>query len=189
MHDDRQKADESMHPVPSDIDLLSYTGTQFIEHLFRYIENLNMKTVIFTFDLCENLSQFLTSESVIITYDAVVNARNSNIDYDPIAKFLKDCNIPELQRGYKYLRDSFYTIYKMSMWDFAITKDVYPVVARENNTTISCVESSIRSCLRAAWKKSITTAPPGLCLYFDKCPTNSEYISFLCKQLRMIFIK
>jgi hypothetical protein len=168
--------------VPLDLDLIAHIGSYFIENLFNYLESSEMKTLIFTLDMREEFEDFLASESMVITYDALLNAQHNNSFKDSVQSFLKECNISNMQHGYAYLQQSLRVVQELNRTDFAITKDIYPVIARENNTTTSCVESSIRSSLQTAWKKSISKEGSGLALYFDKCPTNSEYISYLCKQ-------
>ena len=87
--------------------------------------------------------------------------------------------LPNL-KGYKYLKEAIVEGYFKSDALDAITKYLYPVVAKRNNTTADRVERAIRHAIESAWNKCGGNGfyeKMGFAkTYDDKRPTNSEYI-------------
>lgn len=87
--------------------------------------------------------------------------------------------LPNL-KGYKYLKEAIVKGYNdMSILD-AVTKYLYPEIAKNNNTTAERVERAIRHAIDSAWSKcggnGFYTKMGFGEVYNNKRPTNSEYI-------------
>ena len=69
----------------------------------------------------------------------------------------------------------------------AVTKVLYPTVARRHNTTPSCVERAIRHAIEVAWNRGDLDALQRLFGYTVSNtrgkPTNSEFIAMIADQL------
>lgn len=83
-------------------------------------------------------------------------------------------------KGYRYLKEAIVTGYINKDYLDAITKYLYPSVAKDNNTTADRVERAIRHAIESAWNRCSGNG------FYDKMgfgtsdeakrPTNSEYI-------------
>ena len=71
----------------------------------------------------------------------------------------------------------------------AVTKELYPAIAKKNNTTPSRVERAIRHAIEVAWNRGkIETIDKlfGYTVQHDKGkPTNSEFIAIISDKLRL----
>ena len=97
--------------------------------------------------------------------------------------------MPAHIKGYHYLRDAI----KMAVDDMdllgAVTKELYPAIAKKNNTTPSRVERAIRHAIEVAWNRGRLETIDSLFGYTiqnDKGkPTNSEFIAIIADKLRL----
>lgn len=87
--------------------------------------------------------------------------------------------LPNL-KGYKYLKESIVKGYTNSEMLDAVTKFLYPEIAKSNNTTADRVERAIRHAIESAWNKcggnGFYSKMGFASAYGNKRPTNSEYI-------------
>lgn len=87
--------------------------------------------------------------------------------------------LPNL-KGYKYLKEAIVMGYSNNEVLDAVTKFLYPQIAKKNNTTSDRVERAIRHAIESAWNKcggnGFYTKMGFTSLYGNKRPTNSEYI-------------
>ncbi|HCL50205.1 MAG TPA: sporulation transcription factor Spo0A, partial [Clostridiaceae bacterium] len=71
----------------------------------------------------------------------------------------------------------------------AVTKELYPAIAKKYNTTASRVERAIRHAIEVAWSRGeIDTINKvfGYTVHNDKGkPTNSEFIAMVADKLRL----
>lgn len=102
---------------------------------------------------------------------------------EAIADLLRSMGMPTHIRGYRYVSYAIHLVIDDVRYLDAVTKRLYPGIAKVYNTTPSSVERSIRHAVETAWDRgSIKVAEK----YFgctisprkDK-PTNSEFISTL----------
>jgi two-component system response regulator (stage 0 sporulation protein A) len=72
---------------------------------------------------------------------------------------------------------------------YSITKQLYPSIAREYNTTPSRVERAIRHAIEVAWSRGQVDAIDSLFGYTVNLgkgkPTNSEFIAMVADKLRL----
>ncbi len=102
---------------------------------------------------------------------------------------IHEVGVPAHIKGYQYLRDAI----MMAVQDMdvinAITKVLYPTVARHYDTTSSRVERAIRHAIEVAWDRGdVETLQKffGYTVSQTKGkPTNSEFISMLADKLRL----
>lgn len=97
-----------------------------------------------------------------------------------ISTILNETGILPNLRGHKYLKDAITMGYYNRNFLEAVTKFLYPEIARNNNTTADRVERSIRHAIESAWNRCGGNgfyAKMGFGdLYDGRRPTNSEYI-------------
>lgn len=100
-----------------------------------------------------------------------------------VTSIIHDIGIPAHLKGYRYIREAILLVVEdMDMID-AVTKILYPTVARKFDTTASRVERAIRHAIEVAWDRGDLET---LQKYFGYTvsnakgkPTNSEFIAMI----------
>lgn len=120
------------------------------------------------------------------------SGRNEMPEYDleeEVTDMIHEIGIPAHIKGYHYLRDSI----MMAVEDMdvlnAITKILYPTVAKKNQTTSSRVERAIRHAIEVAWTRGKMETIDEMFGYTVSSgkgkPTNSEFIALLADTIRL----
>ncbi len=145
----------------------------------------------------DNQSVINRIKSVRKSYDltkSVYIKPNDEDDYEVklekyVTNMLHEIGIPAHIKGYHYLRDSI----MMAVEDMdvlnAITKILYPTVAKKNQTTSSRVERAIRHAIEVAWSRGKLDTIDELFGYTVNTgkgkPTNSEFIALIADTIRL----
>ena len=106
-----------------------------------------------------------------------------------VTDMIHEIGIPAHIKGYHYLRDAII----MSIEDMdvqnAITKVLYPTVAKKHQTTASRVERAIRHAIEVAWSRGKLDTLDELFGYTVSNgkgkPTNSEFIALIADTIRL----
>lgn len=105
------------------------------------------------------------------------------------SELIREAGIPPHIKGYRYLRDAVLLVVQRVELLNAITKELYPAIARNHETTPSRVERAIRHAIELAWGQQRTEAMQALFgpgLHADRGkPTNSEFIARAADRLRV----
>lgn len=106
-----------------------------------------------------------------------------------VTNMLHEIGIPAHIKGYHYLRDGILmAIEDMDVLN-AITKVLYPTVAKKNQTTSSRVERAIRHAIEVAWSRGKLDTLEELFGYTVSNgkgkPTNSEFIALVADTIRL----
>ncbi len=121
-----------------------------------------------------------------IVYKDAVKQNDLEID---ITNLIHEVGIPAHIKGYQYLRDAITLVVDDMDMLSAVTKELYPSIAKMNNTTPSRVERAIRHAIEVAWNRGkIETLDTlfGYTVKNDKGkPTNSEFIAIIADKLRL----
>lgn len=106
-----------------------------------------------------------------------------------ISEIMRQIGVPAHIKGYQYLRQSILLTVNDPELMHAVTKVLYPTVAKQNNTTSSRVERAIRHAIEVAWDRGDVDV---LSSYFGYTiqnsrgkPTNSEFIAMISDKLRL----
>lgn len=125
------------------------------------------------------------------TVRAVINAdesRAGDLEVD-ITNMIHEVGVPAHIKGYQYLRDAITMVVEDMDLLSAVTKELYPAIAKMNNTTPSRVERAIRHAIEVAWNRGkLETLNNlfGYTVHNDKGkPTNSEFIAIIADKLRL----
>lgn len=106
-----------------------------------------------------------------------------------ITNIIHEVGVPAHIKGYQYLRDAITMVVEDMDLLGAVTKELYPAIAKLNNTTPSRVERAIRHAIEVAWNRGkIETINKlfGYTVHNDKGkPTNSEFIAIIADKLRL----
>ena len=107
-----------------------------------------------------------------------------------VTDIIHEIGVPAHIKGYQYLREAIIlTIKDMDMIN-AVTKVLYPEVAKRYNTTPSRVERAIRHAIEVAWDRGDVEVLQKFFGYtvsgIKGKPTNSEFIAMIadCLSLR-----
>ncbi len=106
-----------------------------------------------------------------------------------VTNTIQRLSIPAHIKGYHYLRTAILSTLSDNFFLDSITKQIYPLVAKEYDTTPSRVERAIRHAIEIAWNRGCSAEITALFGYnpdFYNCrPTNSEFIALISDKLRL----
>lgn len=106
-----------------------------------------------------------------------------------ITNIIHEIGVPAHIKGYLYLREAIAMVVEDVELLGAVTKELYPNIARKYNTTPSRVERAIRHAIEVAWsrgKVDTINSIFGYTVHTDKGkPTNSEFIAMVADKLRL----
>jgi len=106
-----------------------------------------------------------------------------------VTEILHQIGVPAHIKGYHYLRDSIIMAIETPDIINAVTKQLYPSVAKRYNTTASRVERAIRHAIEVAWDRGdvdILNSYFGYTIHNTRGkPTNSEFIAMISDRLRL----
>ena len=106
-----------------------------------------------------------------------------------VTEILHQIGVPAHIKGYQFLRDAILLTIDDHEYINAVTKRLYPEIAKRNGTTASRVERAIRHAIEVAWDRGDVDT---LNSYFGYTihnlrgkPTNSEFIALIADKLRL----
>ncbi|WP_231701878.1 sporulation transcription factor Spo0A [Crassaminicella thermophila] len=106
-----------------------------------------------------------------------------------ITNIIHEIGVPAHIKGYLYLREAISMVVENIEMLSAVTKELYPSIAKKFNTTPSRVERAIRHAIEVAWSRGkVDTINNlfGYTVHNDKGkPTNSEFIAMVADKLRI----
>ncbi|MBR0423692.1 MAG: sporulation transcription factor Spo0A [Clostridia bacterium] len=113
---------------------------------------------------------------------------NSNMEVK-ITEILHQIGVPAHIKGYHYLRNSIMMSIENPEIINSVTKQLYPSVAHNFETTSSRVERAIRHAIEVAWDRGdidILNSYFGYTIHNSRGkPTNSEFIAMISDRLRL----
>ncbi|KAB3537396.1 sporulation transcription factor Spo0A [Alkaliphilus pronyensis] len=113
---------------------------------------------------------------------------NRSLEAD-ITNIIHEIGVPAHIKGYLYLREAITMVVENMELLSAVTKELYPNIAKKYNTTASRVERAIRHAIEVAWSRGKVDTIDNLFGYTintDKGkPTNSEFIAMVADKLRL----
>ncbi len=106
-----------------------------------------------------------------------------------VTEILHQIGVPAHIKGYTYLRDAIMLAVRDKNVISAITKQLYPTVAKMNETTSSRVERAIRHAIEVAWDRGdvdVLNEYFGYTIHNGRGkPTNSEFIAMISDRIRL----
>ena len=106
-----------------------------------------------------------------------------------ITNIIHEIGVPAHIKGYLYLREAIKMVIENGELLGAVTKELYPSIAKKFNTTPSRVERAIRHAIEVAWSRGkVDTINQlfGYTVHNTKGkPTNSEFIAMIADKLRL----
>lgn len=127
--------------------------------------------------------------SLVETSEVRINRSEPNNLEAEITNIIHEIGVPAHIKGYMYLREAITMVVNDMELLSAVTKELYPSIAKKYNTTASRVERAIRHAIEVAWSRGqIETINKifGYTIHNDKGkPTNSEFIAMVADKLRL----
>lgn len=106
-----------------------------------------------------------------------------------VTEIIQEFSIPANIKGYQYLREAIIIAKENMDVINAVTKELYPGVAKKFHTTPSRVERAIRHAIKVAWERSnedVLQQYFGYKFYDIKNrPTNSEFIATIADKMNI----
>ena len=106
-----------------------------------------------------------------------------------VTEIIHQIGVPAHIKGYQYLRDAIMMAIDDSEIINAVTKRLYPTIAKRHNTTSSRVERAIRHAIEVAWDRGdvdVLNSYFGYTIHNERGkPTNSEFIAMIADRFRL----
>ena len=106
-----------------------------------------------------------------------------------VSNMIKTIGVPAHIKGYQFLRDAIIWVVEDMELINAVTKELYPGIAKKHKTTSSRVERAIRHAIEVSWQRGdVDTLNKlfGHTVKFTKDkPTNSEFIAMIADRIRL----
>lgn len=106
-----------------------------------------------------------------------------------VTKIIHQIGVPAHIKGYQYLRTAILMAAEDASVINAVTKVLYPTVAKQYKTTASRVERAIRHAIEVAWDRGDVDVLNSFFGYTVQNsrgkPTNSEFIAMIADNLRL----
>ncbi|SPF52509.1 fragment of stage 0 sporulation protein A (part 2/2) [Candidatus Desulfosporosinus infrequens] len=107
-----------------------------------------------------------------------------------VTTLMHQIGIPAHVKGYQYIRDAILMVVEDVSILGAVTKELYPGIAKKHNTASSRVERGIRHAIELAWQRGQSDTLKRIFGYSMNIerqkPTNSEFIALLADKFRVM---
>lgn len=136
--------------------------------------------------ICENIVSLVRKGKLPAGVSAPLDSFGIELK---VTEILHEIGVPAHIKGYHYLRDSIIMSIEQPEIINAVTKQLYPSVAKKYETTSSRVERAIRHAIEVAWDRGdvdVLNSYFGYTIHNDRGkPTNSEFIAMISDKLRL----
>lgn len=106
-----------------------------------------------------------------------------------VTEIIHQIGVPAHIKGYQYLRDAILMAIEDEQIINAVTKRLYPAVAKKHATTSSRVERAVRHAIEVAWDRGdvdVLNSYFGYTIHNSRGkPTNSEFIAMIADKFRL----
>lgn len=130
----------------------------------------------------------LQEESGESLENVMVEKKEHDLEKD-VTDIIHEIGVPAHIKGYQYLREAIMLSVEDNEMLSAVTKILYPAIAKKYHTTSSRVERAIRHAIEVAWNRGnmdILDSMFGYTINVGKGkPTNSEFIALIVDKIRL----
>lgn len=139
-------------------------------------------------NLCHSLLQFRGRD--FLEFEASLTKPIPKIDVEAmVTDIIHQIGVPAHIKGYHYLRKAIMLSIDNEEYLHAITKQLYPEIAKFFDTTSSRVERAIRHSIEVAWDRGdvdVLNSFFGYTIHNTRGkPTNSEFIAMISDKMRL----
>ena len=135
---------------------------------------------------------FFDGGAFIAEKNSAVASIMNDSEYDVeimVSNIIKTIGVPAHIKGYQFLRDAIIWVIEDMELINAVTKELYPGIAKKYKTTPSRVERAIRHAIEVSWQRGdidMLNKLLGHTVKFNKDkPTNSEFIAMIADKIRL----
>jgi two-component system response regulator (stage 0 sporulation protein A) len=169
--------------------ILTEFSNRTIEEKFR--ENdvfYSITKPIATTVFCYLIIQFMSQD--FLDFESSMNKKSEKVDIESmVTNIIHQIGVPAHIKGYHYLRKAILLSIENEEYLHAITKQLYPEIAKSFNTTSSRVERAIRHSIEVAWDRGdvdVLNSYFGYTIHNTRGkPTNSEFIAMISDKMRL----
>lgn len=108
-----------------------------------------------------------------------------------VTKILHALGLPSHIKGYQYIREGIVRMFSSDEYIGAVTKVLYPEIAKKYKTTVSRVERAIRHAIEVSWNRgdwAVMEEIFGNSVDIERAkPTNSEFVAAIADKLKLDF--
>jgi len=174
--------------LPKIIVLTSYNTPEIIRKVSSFGVNYFM---LKPFELPELERKILECSNEIDKGPRILDLYHNNLQI-AVTKVLHELGVPSHIKGYSYIREGIIEVFLNPSIVGGITKELYPKIADEYNTTVSRVERAIRHAIEVSWNRGnwdLMQEIFGYSVDIEKAkPTNSEFIITVADKLRLEYV-
>ncbi len=138
--------------------------------------------------LCERISKIAAARGRAVTEPTAEGSFSGELERE-VTDCILELGIPAHIKGYYYIRTAIIMAMENPELLHAVTKILYPSIAKKFQTTPSRVERAIRHAIEVSWERGDIEklqAVFGYTVSVSKGkPTNSEFIALLADKLRL----
>lgn len=164
----------------------SYNNTDVVNEVASYGVNFFILKPFDLPDLEKRIISFKNNKGKVT--GTTIDLFKTNLN-TTITKMLHDLGIPSHIKGYNYIREAICMVYENPTMIGGITKDLYPTLASQYDTTVSRIERAIRHAIEVSWNRGDLDYMEelfGHSVDIDRAkPTNSEFIVTVADKLRL----
>ena len=136
-------------------------------------------------DLTENITMLMNTKNIMSN-----QGYQSNLNIEvKVTEILHQIGVPAHIKGYQYLREAIQMTIEDRETNSAITKVLYPTIAKKYQTTPSRVERAIRHAIEVTFSRGPVEPKEemfGYTIGYGKGkPTNSEFIALIADRIRL----
>lgn len=183
----------SIEPAPQIFLLSSYGGENLVRMAFDAGISYFITMPVPCQTIIDRIKSFAKKESAVNEPKDLCREENQKKLALEVTGIIHEIGVPAHIKGYHYLREAIITaVNDMDILN-AVTKGLYPSVARQFSTTPSRVERAIRHAIETAWSRGDVET---LNKYFGYTisenkgkPTNSEFIAMIADRLALQYYK
>jgi len=138
-----------------------------------------------------SLTQEAAPQAMVTASTQAVSSVGSGINLSvEVTSMMHQIGIPAHVKGYQYIRDAILMVVADVSLLGAVTKELYPAIAKKYDTAPSRVERGIRHAIELAWERGHTETLKRIFGYSMNIerqkPTNSEFVALLADKLRVM---
>ena len=152
----------------------------------------------YTEDVYYDIKEFFDRKGYMLSTEKEIKAEENQVRETPVNSInvekevtcqLLQLGVPAHIKGYAYLRKAILMVIEDANAINAITKHLYPTIAKSFKTTSSRVERAIRHAIEVAWDRGnpeYLDSVFGYTISSNKGkPTNSEFVALIGDNIRL----
>lgn len=135
----------------------------------------------------EDLKRILRRINRVLVIDATSNCDEEEVCNEKeeyvVTQYLIRIGVPTSLKGFRYIRSAILYLLAEKNRTVLLTKELYPKIAEEHNSSVSSVERAIRTAIERATNNKTEELNELLC--GCNCTTCSEFLTLVTEKIRL----